>query len=519
MRILHCVHGYPPEYTGGTELYVARLARAQRDRGHDVVVVAGAGHSRPEAGIEEAEHEGIPVRRLHRVESIPEAWFRSYSPHAEGLFSDLVQRLEPDVVHVHHWKRLTRNLVAIALRHRVPSIVTLHDLYATCPKDFRLRDGDVCDEPLPNRHCPGCIPLGDLPHATPREAERELGLFRDALRKEIALASRVLAPSAAHGARVARLLGVAPHLVEIVPLGAIREPAPARRGAGTRPPGPFRVVFFGHMDPVKGTHLLVDAARRLAAEGTPNEVHLFGKPVTEEYGRELRGAAEGLPITFHGAYRPEDLAAFPFDVAVIPSTAAESYSFVLDEAFALGLPLVVSDRGALPERAGAAGETFRAGDAADLARALRELARDPARLSRLRAAIPAAPSPPMEEHADRILAIVETACSVTYPSRPIDSDEHLALLRQRVESLEERRIDLIEVEARAEWLEKSKWGVESHVGALRADVEGRAREREALLGEIERLRAEMARLRSAVEVRPEPKSMKARFARAFFPRR
>lgn len=516
MRILHFVHGFPPEYTGGTEAYVARLAAAERERGHEVAIVAGSGHSRPEGVIEESAHDGLAVHRLHRPEPVPEAWFRSYSPDAEGLVGDLVRRLRPDVAHVHHWKRLTRNLVSIALRHRVPSIVTLHDLFATCPKDFRLRDGDVCDEPLPNRFCAGCVPRAGLPHATGREIDAELSLFGDALRREIALAARVLVPSAAHGDRVARLLGVDGHLLEVLPLGAIRDMKPARRG--TRRAGPLRVVFFGHMDPVKGTHLVVEAVALLAKE-VPLEAHLFGKPVTEEYGRLLREKAAGLPVTFHGAYRPEDLAAFEFDAAVIPSTAAESYSFVLDEAFALGLPAIVSDRGALPERAGAAGLVFRAGDAADLAGRLREIASDEPLRSRLAAAVPAEPSPKMGEHADRVLSICESIGSVVFPGRAADPEEYLRLLRQRVAVAEERRVDLIEVEARAEWLEKSKWSLESHAASLRADVAAHAKEREALLAEIGRLREEIERRnRAAAEAGNGRSSLGRRLARVFFPR-
>ena len=81
------------------------------------------------------------------METVPEAWFRSYSPHAERLVLELLESHRPDVAQVHHWKRLTRNLVAVAMRRSVPCVVTLHDLFATCPKDFRLRDGGVCDEP------------------------------------------------------------------------------------------------------------------------------------------------------------------------------------------------------------------------------------------------------------------------------------------------------------------------------------------------------------------------------------
>ena len=37
MQILHAVHGFIPEFVGGTERYVNALARAQHEAGHGVI--------------------------------------------------------------------------------------------------------------------------------------------------------------------------------------------------------------------------------------------------------------------------------------------------------------------------------------------------------------------------------------------------------------------------------------------------------------------------------------------------
>jgi glycosyltransferase involved in cell wall biosynthesis len=61
----------------------------------------------------------------------------------------------------------------------------------------------------------------------------------------------------------------------------------------------------------------------------------------------------------------------------------------VDEALALGLPVWVSDRGALPERLGGAGLALPAGDPAAWSAAVLDTLDDPRRLARWRAAIPA----------------------------------------------------------------------------------------------------------------------------------
>ncbi|MBL8766854.1 MAG: hypothetical protein JNL94_05805, partial [Planctomycetes bacterium] len=54
MKILHVVHGYPPEVIGGTELYVARLAREQRRAGHEPHVFAGSLEWRKDLEVEKS---------------------------------------------------------------------------------------------------------------------------------------------------------------------------------------------------------------------------------------------------------------------------------------------------------------------------------------------------------------------------------------------------------------------------------------------------------------------------------
>ena len=42
MKILHCIHIYPPEFAGGTERYVETLVQAQVELGLEPTVLAGS---------------------------------------------------------------------------------------------------------------------------------------------------------------------------------------------------------------------------------------------------------------------------------------------------------------------------------------------------------------------------------------------------------------------------------------------------------------------------------------------
>jgi len=87
---------------------------------------------------------------------------------------------------------------------------------------------------------------------------------------------------------------------------------------------------------------------------------------------------------------------------------------VIQEAYGVGIPVVASCLGALPEkvRDGETGRLFTAGDSMDLARILRELMDQPEQLVALRANI--RPAPTMQQHAQQMLEIYQATLNGKY---------------------------------------------------------------------------------------------------------
>jgi hypothetical protein len=121
------------------------------------------------------------------------------------------------------------------------------------------------------------------------------------------------------------------------------------------------------------------------------------------------------------------------DLAVFPSLCHETYSFVLDEAFTLGLPVVVPNRGAFPERIGEAGLTFQWGDPGDLAKKIAWLQENPAELTRLKRAGPTGKVVPMEEHVTHLERIYREVLESHKPGYDVDhGDREIELHLHRV---------------------------------------------------------------------------------------
>jgi glycosyltransferase involved in cell wall biosynthesis len=435
VKILHVAHGYHPEGSGGVESYLRDLTAEQRRGGHDVALVAGSLQVWPQCGIETQQVDGLTVLRVHRDDQFFDHYAKAWHPGVERLLRDEFARRRPDVVHVHQWIRLTSNLVEIATELGIPAVVTLHDLFTSCPRCFRVRpDDEACFRELSVESCLDCVPR--YGHESEAELRESIELHRDQFAAEVLASRAALVATAATADLIAAKTPIPRAKLQVLPLAYERRfpaappPAPLPR-AGE----PLRLGYWGNLTRRKGVHLLPEAIRRLRAT-RPVELHLFGACDTPKFEAELRAAAAGLPITLHGRFTREQLAGAGLHAAVFPMVCFETFGFVLDEAFELRLPCVVTGIGALPERAAGAALVVPPRDAAALAAAVDTLAADPARLDALRARIPPLPPAPAE-HAARLQQVYAAAIRTPAPLAPSVPAQRRAafLLRQRESAL------------------------------------------------------------------------------------
>ena len=379
------VQGFPPESRGGVETYVEQVARAQRERGRDARVLAAS----PEGRDEVLEHEGIPVR------FVPAADPQREHLDPEGVARDLRLHEHLDwsgarLLHVHHWSGLGQRLVRDARELGVPAWVTLHDLFSTCPFFFRLRE-ELCAASLPVETCAACATERT---GVPLElATTALSNRRREFNAELRSAERVWVNSVSQS----EYLSEVPELegVDLQTLALPSPKLPRVQGSAQVPEAydgrrPLRVISWGGLVRGKGLHLIVEAAAELPT-GSIELTHL-GPVIDPAYAEELTAKSRARDLDLHllGRYLPSTLVerAPSHDLAVFPSLFLETYGYTTDEALALGLPVLVSDRGAPRERIGARGRTFRVGDAGDLARELTRFLEDPTQLAALRAGAP-----------------------------------------------------------------------------------------------------------------------------------
>lgn len=376
MKVGLVVHRFPPEGRAGTELHAALGARSLEALGHEVRVLAG------KPGETRRVHDAGAVRRLE-TPLTPEYTLALPDPWVRAEFERWLDETGPDVVHVHHLLFLAPDLVEAAAERGLPVVVTLHDQWFRCARiHAQARHptrawGLACflhSELRPAR-LPSLVSGRGLRFRLAAHRERPRRL-----RAQLARASAVLAPSQSlrdmYGSFGIDGIDVLPHPVSIAP----RPP---------RAPGmPVRFGYVGAIVPHKGVHVLLAAARAAGVEP------VFVGPAPKGPPKRMRWIDE----VDHSAIG--DVLA-EMDVLVVPSLVPESFSLVAHEAQALGIPVVASRIGALPElvQDGVNGLLVSPGDVRGLTRALRRLS-SPQEVLRLQAGArtPLAP----DEHARRL---------------------------------------------------------------------------------------------------------------------
>ena len=400
MKVLHTVHNFLPEARGGTETYVFELLKMQERLGIEPVVFCGRNEGGESEEIHEIEYEGIRIYRYvhEKRDTYP---LDGNFPRGIEFYERVLEKEKPDIVHVEHWFNLTSRLVDIARDRSIPAFVTINDYYSTCPLFFRLPDHvNFCEMDIPPEDCVKCL-------ARYKEIKREdvTGRFH-VFAGELKKAERVFVVSKS----LKNMLEAAPWFrgmrFTLLPL-----PRPEMKGANGPPINvingswDLKIATWGGLVRGKGLGTIVEACLETGKEKAVL-VHHWGNIIDKELKEELqeKAAGGGLHLEFKGEFDKNDIPRLMggYDVAVFPSFFHETHGFTVDEAMAVGLPVIVSDRGAPKERIGKRGLAIRAGDHQTLSRIFKGFMEDKGFLESLKKE-PPMPQPTMETHAKELL--------------------------------------------------------------------------------------------------------------------
>jgi glycosyltransferase involved in cell wall biosynthesis len=410
VNILLVVHDYPPADQGGAERRAARTARALSARGHRVEVLTVETVRAPLREVSTLEG-GLRVHRLQGALP-PSNKVRAAddNPRVARAMSRLLADGQWDVVHQFSGFVTSAAVIRVARAHDVPVVVSLTDYWWMCRRvTLMTSTGQRCAGPTPvgcarcaaeerrswkwlARMAPG---LGDAfwtrvaPHAPLRGP---LGVAREErrprhLRSILNQSSALVSPSR-FLAEVYRRFGVDPHRLRVSRQGVELSVSPLRVPSHT-----LRVGYLGQIKDHKGVLLLLDAWARLSGP-TPRQLTLYGADAGEPaYGRLVRNRIARLEnVSWPGSFSRDALwdTLAALDVVVVPSRWDENSPNVILEALGMGVVVVATRRGGIPELVlhERCGLLVEPDSPASLAAALQRFLDEPALVERLRRAGP-----------------------------------------------------------------------------------------------------------------------------------
>lgn len=425
MRILQVIHGYPPRYNAGSEVYTQTLAHGLAGRHEVHVFTREENPFAPDYAIKRERDADDERVTLHLV-NMPRSRDRYRHVGVDQRFAEVLDTVRPDIVHVGHLNHLSTSLLTEAAVRAIPIVFTLHDYWLMCPRGqfmqtFPEDPKDLwaaCDGQEDRKCALRCYARyfsGD-PAAQDADVATWSSWVRDRMRhvrEMIDLVDRFIAPSRYLHDRFIEELGLPKSKLVYLDYGFDRGRLQGRaRAAGE----PFTFGYIGTHIPAKGIHQLIEAFGRL--EGTPR-LRIWGRPQGQETSA-LRALAAALPgdapsrIEWLLEYKNQHIVEDVFDrvdAIVVPSVWVENSPLVIHEAQEARVPVITADAGGMREYVHheVNGLLFAHRDPVDLARQMQRFASDPALARRLgQRGYPYSPSgevPGIEEHAAAVEAL------------------------------------------------------------------------------------------------------------------
>ncbi|GAB5411944.1 MAG: glycosyltransferase family 4 protein [Chlamydiales bacterium] len=359
MKILKVIHGYPPRYSAGSEVYSKTLCHQLVEMGHEVTVF-----TREEDAYKQeytVTWEKDPDCEDIRLCLVNMAHSRDGYRHTlvDQAFANLLDEYQPEIVHVGHLNHLSTSLLFEAKKRQIPIVFTLHDFWLMCPRGQFLQATNsktpnlypVCDSQNNKKCASKCYSR----YFSTDNDEQDLAYWTGWVSRRMQHAKEIcelvdlfIAPSRYLMNRFINDFSLSRDKTIYLDYGFHLERLQNRQREKEEE---FVFGYIGTHKQAKGIHHLIEAFSKLKGKA---KLKIWG----EEMGlftRSLKKIASRLflSIEWMGGYRNENIVADVFnkiDAIVVPSIWGENSPLVLHEATGAGLPAITADYGGMKEQ-------------------------------------------------------------------------------------------------------------------------------------------------------------------------
>ena len=400
MKILKVIHGYPPLYSAGSEVYSQLLCSELIKQGCEVIVFTRQENAYKEAyAIEWLIDPNCPKIRICLVNMVHHR--DGYRESAvDTIFRQLLQEYRPDIVHIGHLNHLSTSLVIEAWRCKIPIVLTMHDFWLMCPRGQFLQlahfKGEdlypLCHSQQDETCARNCYwrsfscqdDAEDVAYWTQWVHKRMTHIKKEIIPK----LDLLIAPSKYLMERALKNLPIASSRIVHLDYGFERERLTKRK----RKSGDFFTFgYIGTHKQAKGIVHLIQAFCALKAKEV--RLKIWGSPL-EPFTSSLKRLIAKMPldvqqkIEWMGGYQNDRIVEEVFnylDAIVVPSIWGENSPLVIHEALEAKVPVITGDFGGMKEliQHGINGLLFQHRSTESLTLEMKRLIEEPALLKEL----------------------------------------------------------------------------------------------------------------------------------------
>lgn len=338
MKILIINTYYYPEIVGGAEYSVKKLAEALKRSGNEVVVLCTGDENIRETvdGVDVIRiRANVPCRAINlgsastyqkiicRIRGI---WNRGNSKRID----EVLNVVKPDVIHTNGLYDLSPVVWKVAKKHNIRVVHTLRDYYLCCPLVSLDCESRVVKCRFKNNLCP---------------IHRSANI--DAVEKYV---DALTAPSIVTLNKVVATMNLQNIPRQVIPNAIDFDLLEVKRNCEikqARNSSVLKFVYLGTLSEKKGVLWLLDSFSKITSKDA--ELYIAGKGELEKAVIEY--SSKDSRIHFVGFLKEAEMNRFleKMDVLVCPSLWEEPFGRVVLDAYKHAMPVIVSDKGALPE--------------------------------------------------------------------------------------------------------------------------------------------------------------------------
>jgi glycosyltransferase involved in cell wall biosynthesis len=332
------VHFSPQSFGGATVVADQLSKRLARDHGWTVSAFTSLRSANvPDYAIRRYRSIGVDVVAVNipQVSEYQESYF---NPRVADRFRDVLDAIQPDIVHVHCVQLLGCDLFDALDERGIPFAVTLHDCWWLCERQFMIDgSGRYCFQTTisPDR-CRYCVDdfqanRKRMPYVQGQLAKADMLLFPSEFQRELYAAN-----------------GFAGNRSLVNKNGVMPPKDGYQRKAGN--PSRTTLGFIGGPGPIKGADLVVRALNELGRSDYELRIvdaaRYLGASWTDKRYWDVPG-----DVTFLPPYNADSMDDFfsSIDVLLFPSQWKESFGLTVREALLRDVWVIATDAGGLSE--------------------------------------------------------------------------------------------------------------------------------------------------------------------------